>query len=412
MKILVSLPKRKDLSKNGESIDEFLEGTTPCSGTMGSIIRLASLLDKGGFDVCLSANHEVVSSQLTCIKHEEVEAGKFDFLIVHESHWNGSSLTFGNQALNKTFLWLHLYSCFAMVYTFIKAGGYRVVCPSVDCANAFRAVPKWSKKVVVAYNSYNPIFSPNSEKSEHKLLFVGAIKPSKGFTELMKIWSYLVNANVNLKLAIAGSIHLHNVQTQTGSLGVADKRFEVDYIEPWLKGLPTDYQPNFLGALTPQQLQKEINRSWAIIVNPSWKNTETFCVSAVEAEACNKTVFSVAIGGLKETVYQGKFQSLATKSQPETLGKLILNGLSDREAVAENGRLAGDYVREKFSLNAIQNTWIQLLNNQTIQPSLPKIPTNSRDLFRDLMRYSQTSVMYYSYRSPHDRKILSLIPKS
>lgn len=409
MKILVSLPQKNETCQNGESIDQLLEGTASCSGTVGSIIRLADILSEAGFDVCLSASYEVTSSKLICIKHENVDISEFDYSIVHESHWNGFSLTFGNQALAKTFLWLQLYSSFAMVHTFLKAGGYRVVCPSVDCANAFRAVPEWAKKVAVAYNSYNQkIYVPNSATPEQKLLFIGAIRPSKGFVELMNVWSYLVKIKIDLKLLIAGSIQIHNSKIKTGSLGIADKNFESEYIEPWLKSLPIHYQPSFLGALPPLQLQTEINRSWAVIVNPSWNCTETFCVSAVEAQACNKTVFSVARGGLKETVYRGKFKSLATERTPEALGKLILDGLSDRETVSENGRLAGNFVREKFSLNAIRDAWIDLLSGQESEPSLPKIPRTPRDFFCDVMRYSQTSVMYYSYRSPHDRKILAL----
>ncbi len=53
----------------------------------------------------------------------------------------------------------------------------------------FRSVPGWAKKVAVAYNSYNQIFSPdlgNSENKRKALMFVGAIRPSKGFVELTK----------------------------------------------------------------------------------------------------------------------------------------------------------------------------------------------------------------------------------
>ncbi len=176
-----------------------------------------------------------------------------------------------------------------------------------------------------------------------------------------KIWSYLVQHKLDLRLKVAGSIHLHSKNTETGSIGVADRKFEVNYIEPWLESLPAHYQPHFLGALTPKELQAQINQSWAVIVNPSWYCTESFCVSAVEAQACNKTVFSVARGGLKETVYRGKFKSLATDRNPETLAKLIIQGLSDDKTFYENGLLAGNYVRNKFSNQAVSDAWINLL---------------------------------------------------
>ncbi|GBE73775.1 hypothetical protein myaer87_10020 [Microcystis aeruginosa NIES-87] len=413
MKILVSLPKEAKILKSVVSIDQLIAGELPSSGTNGSIIRLANLLCEAGFEVSLSGSFDSDCSNFAYLKHEQVRGEEFDYLIVHQSHWDGRSLTFGNQFLGKTFLSFHVCGCFATVHNFLQAGGYRVVCPSVETANTFRAVPGWEKKVVVAYNSYNyPIFTPTLETPERKLLFIGAIRPHKGFIELMKIWSYLAKQEVDFKLTIVGSIQLHDGDVKMGAVGVANPKFEEEYIEPWLKSLPRDYQPQFLGALPPRQLYQEINRSWAVIVNPSWYYAETFCISAVEAQACNRTVFSVAEGGLKETVYKGKLQTLATEKNPEALGKLILDGLSAMEAVAENGRLAGDFVRNKFSPDVIRDAWINLLSGHKSEPSLPKIPRTPRELFHDVMRYSQTSPMYYSFRSPHDRKILSLMPKS
>ena len=414
MKILVSLPKKKRFLSPEQSIEQVLEGNIPSSGTISSIVRLANILKDRGYDVYLSSSYDMQCSKFVCLKHEDVEPKEFDYLIVHESHWNGVSLTFGNQSLKKTFLWLHLYSCFALVFTFIKAGGHRVICPSIDCANAFRAVPGWNKKVAVAYNSYNQIFTPNLENCESdikSLLFVGAIRPSKGFVELMKIWSYLVEHKLALKLKIAGSINIHSKDTKTGSIGVAEKNFESNYIEPWLNTLSEQYQPDFLGALTPKQLKQEISTSWGVIVNPSWYCTETFCVSAVETQACNKTVFSVARGGLKETVYRGKFKSLSTEQAPETLGKLIFEGLSNEEIVKENGSLAGNYVRNKFSNQSIGDAWVNLLCEPQNKPNFSSNWQKPRDLFYDLLRYSRLSKQYYFYRSPHDKKILNLMSK-
>lgn len=101
------------------------------------------MLNEARFDICLSTNTDISCSKFPCIKHENVDHKNFDYLIVHQSHWNGHSLTFGNKALAKIVLWLQLYSNLALVYTFLKVGGYYVVCPSIDCANFFRAVPQW-----------------------------------------------------------------------------------------------------------------------------------------------------------------------------------------------------------------------------------------------------------------------------
>jgi glycosyltransferase involved in cell wall biosynthesis len=398
MKILVALPLQHPGLNSLPSIDNVLDGTSACSGTDGSIIRLADFLTEAGWDVWLSAAVEIPSTKFPCIKHEAVEATQFDRLVVHQSHWDGASITFGNQFLSKTYLWLHKFTCTAFVYNFFRAGGHRVVCPSRSHANTYRSLPQWHEKVAVIYNSYSPIFTPTPEQAQPRLLFIGAITRYKGFVELMDIWSYLAQKEVNLTLAIAGSISLHKGSQKVGAMGIAEANFETNHIQPWLKTLPKTYQPDFLGALAPLQLRTEIAKSCAIIVNCSWEYNETFCVSAVEAQACDRTVFSVATGGLKETVYQGAFNSLAQNQSIESVCNCIIQGLSAQNTISKNGQLAGEYVRSKFSKKAIIDVWINLLSGNKSEPILLRSWDNSLDLGRDLMRWSGAGMLIHEYR--------------
>lgn len=119
----------------------------------------------------------------------------------------------------------------------------------------------------------------------------------------MQLWSYLADNNMELEFAIAGSISIHKSSSNTtGSMGIGELDFENNEIQPWLKSLSESHQPKFLGALSPRELHEEILKSWGILVNPSWHSAETFCVGAVEAQSCDRTVFSIALGGLQETV--------------------------------------------------------------------------------------------------------------
>lgn len=391
MRILIALPIAHP---RFHSIDSIVDGTAPCSGTTGAIIRLAAMLSDAGVDVCLSAASSSHSTKFPCIKHELIEAAQFDCLVVHQTHWNGAALTFGNQYLAKTFLWLHNQTSWALVHTFLQAGGNRVICPSIYHANIYRAIPQWRQKVKVVYNSYCPAFTPTQEQPQKRLLFIGAITPNKGFVELMQIWSYLAHKQVDLQLAIAGDISIHKGSSvQVGSLGVAEADLETNQIQPWLKTLPNRYQPHFLGALSPVQLCTAIAQCWAVIVNPSWVQAETFCISAVDAQACDRTVFSVADGGLKETVYQGNFHSLAQDRSPKAVGERIIDGLSNMEAIEQNGRLAGEFVRSKFSHHAIHDAWMRVLSGQDTEAVLPRNWGSPRELICDLMRLSGTGML-------------------
>ncbi|MBD2093922.1 glycosyltransferase [Trichocoleus sp. FACHB-591] len=397
MKILISLPvEHPEFS----SIDDLINGTASCSGTIGSIVRLAYSLSSSGYQIYLSAASKTRSKILSCIQHHFVEGTEFDYLIVHQSHWDGFQLSFRNHNLPKTIIWLQNQTSWSFVHSFLEKGGRQVVVPSRYHANIYRALSGWRNKVVVIHNSYCSTFTPTVQDRQPILLFIGAITPNKGFIELMQLWLYLVQKQVDLQLAIAGSISLHKGSSvKTGALNVAEADFEHNYVEPWFKALPSSYKPHFLGALPPNQLCTEISRSWAVIVNPSWACAETFCVSAVDAQACDRTVFSVAVGGLKETVYQGAFQSLSQKHNINVLGDCIIKGLFSKELVENNSRLAGEFVRTRFSTQTISKSWIQLLSGEIPEENLHKRWETPRDLACDLMRFTRTGMLIKKYLS-------------
>lgn len=77
-----------------------------------------------------------------------------------------------------------------------------------------------------------------------------------------------------------------------------------------------------------------------------------------------------------------------------------------------NGKLAGDFVREKFSYVNIYESWTDVLSGKNTKPNLPFNWQTPKDFFRDLMRWSKTSALYYSWRSSLDRKMLKDFKKN
>jgi glycosyltransferase involved in cell wall biosynthesis len=406
MNVLVAMPVTH---RAFEQLDDVIAGRVPCSGTDGAILRLAAMLRDAGISVCLSAASPIGGS-IPCLRHDQVRAADFDHLIVHQSHWNGQTLTF-DQALPKTILWAHVTDPVAFLYTFLDAGGRQVVFPSVYHANLYREIPQWRRQFAVIPNSYSAAFQPDDHIVPSKrLIFVGAISPHKGFAQLTRVWSYLAARQVDLQLVIAGSRSLHYLESDQalGSLGIADRHLETTCIQPWLESLPASHQPVFLGGLSPLQLRQEILRSWAAIVNPDWNAPETFCIAAVDAQACGRTVFSVAQGGLRETVYRGALNSLVADSDAAALGDRILAALSQRQAVLANGRMAAAFVRQQFAPDRITQTWIDRLAGKPL-PALPSQWHSLRDLTHDLMRWSGTGMLIkqrWGGNQPVNRRVL------
>jgi glycosyltransferase involved in cell wall biosynthesis len=391
MKVLIALPPNH---KPYRSVNDIINGQHPVNGTDGSMMRLAALLAEAGIDVSLSTASPVACTSFQSITHSTVRIDEYDCLILHHAHWNGKTLTFGNHALPKTILWLHLEVQKPLIYQFLRQGGYRVICPSQYLAKWYRMLPNWWNRVVVIPNPYCPLFHPIPRDDLNppivpRLLFIAALGIGKGLIELTQIWAYLAQQNVSLELAIAGSINLYNDQV-AGASGLAEPKLENTIITPWLDSLPKHYQPKFLGSLAPHQLKVEIVKSWAVIVNPCKYHPETFCGSAVEAQACDRSVFSVSAGALPETIYHDTFNTLAEDGAPESVAKRIMEGLSNPEQIAENGRLAGVYVRKRFSSTQIVTQWILVLNGKPIENGLPKLGDSVGGLIRDLIRWSRT----------------------
>jgi len=219
---------------------------------------------------------------------------------------------------------------------------------------------------------------------------------------------YLANQKADLELAIAGSRKLHALsdQTQLAPSGLADVELEKNCIQPWLRALSKEYQPHFLGALSPTDLRVELAQSWAAIVNPGWRDPETFCVSAVEAQACNRTVFSIKCGALKETVYQGRLQTVVSEKTPEALGECILRALPKSDAVFENGVLAGNFVREKFNQDAIADRWIKLLTDQLMPSGLSSGWEETHNLILDVLRTTGTGMLFHQNRHKVNKQIM------
>jgi glycosyltransferase involved in cell wall biosynthesis len=382
MNVLVAMPVTH---RAFAQLDQVVAGEVPCSGTDGAILRLAMLLHQAGINVCLSAASPIGGS-IPCLTHDQVCADRFDHLIVHQSHWNGHALTFGEAALRRTILWAHVTDPVAFLYTFLDASGRQVVFPSVYHANLYREIPQWRRQFAVIPNSYSAAFQPvNPIAPANRLIFIGAISPHKGFAQLTRVWSYLAAQRADLQLVIAGSRSLHGTADYApGKLRIADVELETTCIQPWLESLPDTHQPVFLGELSPLQLRQEIAQSWAAIVNPNWTTVETFCIAAVDAQACGRTVFSVAHGGLKETVYRGQFDSLVAQPAAAALGDRILAGLRQRQTA--------EFVRRQFADDRITAAWIDLLAGRSPQ-ALPSQWHSLRDLTHDLMRWSGTGML-------------------
>jgi glycosyltransferase involved in cell wall biosynthesis len=393
MRILLALPKEHPPV---ESIDAVLAGRAACSGTIGAIIRAAEILGRLGHEVWISGSRPLSSKVYMSVTHDSVVPALFDRLVVHQSHWDGGCFSFGESCIKTTVLWLQNQIPWKPVDDFIKAGGFYVICPSLHHSNLYRAVGRFRQRIGVVYNSYSSSFKEELTESPTpgRLLFIGAVTPSKGFRELMTVWRGLANSGSTATLAIAGSIEIHSALDCKGPIGIADPSFEVEEIVPWRESLPMESRPTFLGSLSPNDLRREIACAQAVLVNPSWNSFETFCVAAVEAQACGRPVFSVARGGLMETVYSGEMATLSSTRQPLDLARMIELWLTTPEKLRDTGKAARQFVLRKFSDEVISDQWNAVLTNRQSSLKPTRRGSGSRDVICNVLRMTGSGRLF------------------
>ena len=389
MNLLVALPVSHPAI---ESVEGVLSGEEPCSGTNGSFIRMAQLVASLGHRVVLTGSVAHGSGAVQVAPHSGVEPRAFDAIVAHQSHWqrDDGNFTFGQEALKRTRLWLHNASAWRVVGTFLRAGGHSIVCPTEFHANLYRALAGFHTRVAVAFNTCCSAFKPDWARSPqgNRLLFIGAITPTKGFRELMAVWSALTRRLEDVELYVAGSITLHRTMDGSGAgPGVADADFESKEIVPWIESLQQKHRPHFLGAIAPLQLRDEILRSRAVIVNPSWQAFETFCVAAVEAQVCGRPVFSVARGGLLDTVYRSpRLDTLAGTPGSEPLAGCIEKGFRDPRLLSQIGAEASEWCQARYNDQVIAAQWKQILDPELKWQRHRLLGVSWRDKFCDLLR--------------------------
>jgi hypothetical protein len=201
---------------------------------------------------------------------------------------------------------------------------------------------------------------------------------------------------------------VHEANVALGPSGLVDARLEEEVLTPWLQDLPETHQPVFLGAIGAAELRKKIHESWAAIVNPGLAG-ETFCVGAAEAQACNRSVFSIRYEALEETIYTGRFNTLGVPGQPETVAERILEGLQNPEAVRQNGMEAGDHVRKHFGLKTIQQSWVNLLETDHPQTTPLHHTLTTKDKIRNALRVSGLGVPALNLISAENRRIMKAV---
>lgn len=238
----------------------------------------------------------------------------------------------------------------------------RLVVVSQSQANTLRGRPLFDK-VAVIWNSLLFDMGGNAgfEDRGDRVCFLGATVSEKGFHHLVKSWPEVRRTRPSAELIIMGSSRLYARGRAVGPLGLGNPEFERDHIVPYWGDSEVSLERlgvHLMGLLPPSGVRDVLKRCAIAVVNPCVRNGsyETFCVSAIEAQAAGCAVVGGRRLGLRETVRHGETGILIRREKD--LAPTIIGLLGDPARARVMGVTGSRWVRETFSTTEADARWV------------------------------------------------------
>jgi glycogen(starch) synthase len=157
--------------------------------------------------------------------------------------------------------------------------------------------------------------------AEDRLIAIGRLEPAKGFEDAIRALGIIVKSHPRAFLTIVGNgAELYSLQNLARLTGVANN-------------------VAFLGAVPHDDVLQEIAKA-SIVIVPS-RAIEGFSLVAAEAAMLGRPVVATRVGGLPETVIDGKTGFIVPPESPDEIARAVVALLDNPEtahALARNAR--------------------------------------------------------------------------
>jgi glycosyltransferase involved in cell wall biosynthesis len=356
------------------NIDNYLE--LGVSGTVSAMILASHGLTKIGHNVVVLNNSESGNYQGTrYVKIESPEEvawhvadfGPIDVFIANG--WAGDFFLHNKVSAPTKVHWVHNFIDRVPVERAIADGKLDyIVCISLNQLGTWWRSPAFSRVTNISNSVDTRRIKAlmTNARGEKKIMFIGATRESKGFHDGLRVFRKFHSLHPDYRLYVAGGASLHGSAGPLSTNGI----FEREYEDRCLKELLYDDEGNLreeivlLGRISRKEVLEHLSNTRVALVNPSWTSEpETFCVSAVEAQALGVPVVSTFRGGLPEVIDDGKSGILVKDKDDRTMVDAI-------ERITGNERLASNFaahgmanVAAKFDLSRIASEWDKKLRH-------------------------------------------------
>ena len=227
-------------------------------------------------------------------------------------------------------------------------------------------------KATVIHNGFDPSKYQQSRvsKDTNSVVYLGSLISVKGFGMLAKVWKRINTIHPHAKLTVIGGGNLYNRNMPLGPLGIAEEKFELEEIIPYLCDQNGEIDPSieFLGVLGNEKIPL-LADALIGIVNPTGKG-ENCPGSAIEFLASSTPVISADSEGLLDVVEHNVTGLLGNGEQ--ALINNICELLSNPKKATKLGKNGPAVIAQKFNHKLACQKWGAIFMEETdtfVEPS-------------------------------------------
>lgn len=275
----------------------------------------------------------------------------------------------------------------------------RIVCVSKYHKNLYKVYKEY-RKIEYTYSGIDldileDVQENNLEKNT--VLFISVPRKTKGFHNMLEAWQMVIKEIPDAKLRVCGSALMHDPNTVVGKTGILDieieHQFPLFFSNPPISLLNNGIE--LMGIRTLKEVYSDMKSSALGIVNANFSNSlETYCRSAVEAQAAGIPIIAPNRGALKEVI-QNDITGLLINDKNILANKIIrlLKDPKYRKYLGDNGK---KLIQPLASLDLLANDWINIAERAIKNENAPLLKVDVYDLLRNL-RYGTFKLFFKKY---------------
>lgn len=239
----------------------------------------------------------------------------------------------------------------------------KIICVSQSQMLGFKDHPSILKACyiynIILFKEKDFYRSRINSRDQHNVVYMGCIRPDKGFHVLAKAWPFIILNVPDAQLYVIGNGQLYGNNVALGKYRIATQEYEEVFM-PYLTDKEGKVLPSvhFLGLLGDEKYDI-MGKCKVGVPNPT-NSTETFCISGVEMELMGCSVTTLRLPVYEETQMNNHYLF----DNEEQIADYIIHRLKD---VPDNFEDLYNFVTNKFAIEKIISKWEQLIKTGDVE---------------------------------------------